>query len=321
MTLMRIHCPACEAVSEVTDSQTRCGRCGRLFDRAATLDDTAKPGTERWVPPPPSVIYQNPGSHRGQASPPTPGFAQVTDRPPPSPTRAEPPGDTPEPPPGERAAALTGETTPVPLGPPPPYRPIVAAHRPTPVRAEMTTTPAAPLVNIRVHGALGPPPPYRPIIQGGAVFERGPPPDLEPWRQASITRIPAPSLDLPAAPEAAEPTSNEWSLIREPEPEIVATPELEQTIRLEGRRDFEPNYGPLIWPAAAGGQTGVAAGGFPSRSYRNPIRRMLWAGAVLTTVIVLGLALDIGRGRVIRAFPGTVRIYAALGLAPNTSAK
>jgi hypothetical protein len=181
---------------------------------------------------------------------------------------------------------------------------------------------AAAPVNIRVLGALGPPPPYRPIVQAGAVFERGPPPDLEPWRLASLTRIPTPGLAVPKEPEApgAEPADAEWSLIREPEPVVVATPEIDPTIRLEGRQDFEPIYGPVMWPAEIEASFAAPAQWFAPRFRRSTFRLMLWASGAVMTVIVLGAILGIGRGSVMRAFPGSVRIYAAIGLATNAPA-
>jgi hypothetical protein len=182
---------------------------------------------------------------------------------------------------------------------------------------------AATPVNIRVLGALGPPPPYRPIVQAGAVFERGPPPDLEPWRLASLTRVPAPGLAVPTEPATtgADPEDDEWSLIREAEPEVVATPELNPTIRLEGRRDFEPIYGPVVWPAEIEASLGAPAQGLAPRPRRRAIRGMLWASGIVMTVIVLVALLGLGRGSVMRAFPGTARIYTAIGLASRASAK
>jgi hypothetical protein len=189
----------------------------------------------------------------------------------------------------------------------------------------MAPSPAAapPPVNIRVLEALGPPPPYRPIVQAGAVFERGPPPDLEPWRLASLTRIPAPGLAVPKEPDApgADPADAEWSLTREPEPVVVATPEIDPTIRLEGRLDFEPIYGPVMWPTELGASFGPQAPGFAPRSRRGAIRLRLWASGIVMTVIVLGAILGVGRGRVMRAFPGTIRIYATIGLAASAPAK
>jgi hypothetical protein len=338
MTLMRIRCPVCGGVSEATASQTRCGQCGRLFGSPAAIDSAAapesrssSPGRAGWIPPPPSVIYLTSGSRGPRASAPTPGTPPAPDRPELGFANAEPSGDTTESRPDKPADAEAPATTPSPvshspvsLGPPPPYRPIVAGHRPAPTRAEMAPVPAsAAPVNIRVLGALGPPPPYRPIVQAGAVFERGPPPDLEPWRLASPTRNPAPGPAVQTEPEAtgADPADAEWSLIREAEPKVVATPELDPTIRLEGRQDFEPIYGPVVWPAEIEASFGAPAQGLPQRPRRRAIRPLLWASGIVMAVIVLGAVLGIGRGSVMRTFPGTVRIYAAIGLAASASAK
>jgi hypothetical protein len=312
--------------------RTRCGQCGRLFDTPAAIsgaaadDNRSSSSTAGWIPPPPSVIYLASGSRGAPTSTPKPSTSHAPDRPALGSASADPLGDTPEPRPARPANAATAPTapSPVPLGPPPPYRPIMAGRRPAPARAEMAPMPAAAApVNIRVLGALGPPPPYRPIVQAGAVFERGPPPDLEPWRLASLTRIPAPGLAVPAEPEAAgtDPEDTEWSLTREPEPRVVATPELEPTIRLEGRQEREPMYGPVMWPTEIEAALGASAPGFAPRSRRRMIRPLLWASGIIMTVIVSGAILDIGRGRVMRTFPGTVRIYAAIGLVASASAK
>lgn len=215
------------------------------------------------------------------------------------------------------------------LGPPPPYRPIVAAPRPAPPRVEMAPAPPAAPVNIRVIGALGPPPPYRPVIQAAPVFGRGPAPDLEPWRLASLTRLPA--LRPEPAPEEAggEPLEDEWALSREPEPEVGTPPPVEDS-RLEVPEDFGPRDRPLVWPPGSQAPHMLPASVYASRvaglgpgpgiaARGREIRRMLWVVGIGMAVLGLGITLHIGRERVMRAFPAAVRIYGALGLATAES--
>jgi hypothetical protein len=101
---------------------------------------------------------------------------------------------------------------------------------------------------IRAIGALGPPPPYRPIVQAPPAFGRGPAPDLEPWRVASLARRPVqPPPDAVAAPESVDPAEDEWSLHREPAPVVERSPPAADDNRFERPADFGPRDRPIPW--------------------------------------------------------------------------
>lgn len=152
---------------------------------------------------------------------------------------------------GERPDKTRADRSVTPLGPPPPYCPIVVPPKSAPKRAEIAPAPPAASVNLRVMGALGPPPPYRPIVQPGAEFGRGPAPDLEPWRLVSLTLIHA---DPPREPEPDEAETArveaDWSLPREPEPEAEIPPPPDAT-RFETNVEFGPLDLPRVWPAGS----------------------------------------------------------------------
>lgn len=270
----------------------------------------ARPSRSSWVPPPPSVIYLSSataGIHDKAPSQPAPVA------PPPLPASAAP--DPIGPVPAQPLDASSVE--PVPLGPPPLYRPVgparrQASHRagrPSPAQAEIP-------INVRVASALGPPPPYRPIIQGEAVFQRGPAPDLEPWRTTSLIRMAAPeperSRDL--VPGDTDPDGSEWRLIREAEPAVFATPEIGPGLRLEIGRDFEPDSEPAPWhPATRPLPPRWSQGGRPGLVARM-MRPALWCTAIVVAMAVTGIILDIARDEVMRRVPATTEIYAAVGL-------
>jgi len=332
MILMQIQCPICEALCEVSEdvtaegSRPRCARCGFLFDaNAASYGSTprkmpeARPRPPKSVPPPPSVVYLSSGSldpavlaqiPHDQPAAMVPALPEVTTDPP----RVGPLTEAP-------SKATSSPVAHVPLGPPPPYRPIEPARRREVPRPEIPeipeTSPAAP-INVRVASALGPPPPYRPIIQGAAVFQRGPAPDLEPWRVTSLTRIPTPAEDPPfgAASDGVGPYVSDWQLIREPEPMVSATPEIGPGLRLGAALDTETEDRPVtrylvpppppLRPAPRVRRRLLAGGA---------IRPALWAAGVAVTAVAIGAVLDIRRDGVMRRFPATTGIYAALGLA------
>jgi hypothetical protein len=205
------------------------------------------------------------------------------------------------------------------LGSPPPYIPIERQPRPA-VRTNtgndrVETQTTAPPINLRIVSALGPPPPYRPAGQVATSFGRGPAPDLEPWRANSLTRIPAsvPDVQTDAEPVGAISAESEWTLIREPEPEVFATADPGQQHRLEIVRDTVPRDHPMLPSAIAARFVGPPRP-IRSRSFVGLIRPLLWASAIAAVLILTGGLLDLGRHRVMRLIPATARVYVALGL-------
>jgi hypothetical protein len=178
------------------------------------------------------------------------------------------------------------------------------AEMPPPARALLPTSPApahrASPVNIRGLSTLGPPPPYRPIVQGAAEFARGPPPDLEPWRVASLSSIPVSSWET--EPETAtspaatpvEPEDADWRLPRESAVQVrrYFDPDADERSLVEPVTDF-PMAVPVIDTKA-----------------RN-VWPVLWAAATIALVLLAGAVLVAERRIILRLI---VRIFAALGL-------
>lgn len=301
MTLLRLHCPVCETACQVSDAAavagTRCGRCGLLFvPKAAIRPGDAsrrdvseiRAGPASPAPQPPSVIYTNSAPRE-----PPPDVIQPV-HPASGPGLHRSPFEvTPDTTPGPSALNAGGEKQPegdamvdraaVPMGPPPQYRPIVTAPPQAKPRVEMApVTPAAP-VNIRGIGALGPPPPYWPIVQASQVFGRGPPPDLEPWRIASLTHAIVDRGTEPEPPLAdVDPSEADWTISREPEPVVeMAPPPVEETrfeIDDEGHSLAWPTYAPPPMPMPGSGSV-------------RAIRLTLWAAGIALAVLGLGAAL------------------------------
>jgi hypothetical protein len=101
----------------------------------------------------------------------------------------------------------------------------------------------------------------------------------------------------------------------------VATPEAEQIVRLEYGQDYGPADRPIMRPYMAGAVLPRPGAGNRSRRLLKVFRPVLWAVGIAMIVGITGAALDVGRDRVIRAFPRAARIYAAAGLAGSPSAK
>ena len=332
MTLLRFHCPVCSApceVSDATPSRTRCEQCGLLFVPTAPAKEAAPPETPHGqmgtIPPPPSVIYSTfahydapavaPDADSSTASPLGEESGPRSDSGHPSaeaPDAESPRRDIPDRPPGN-------------LGPPPPYRPIVAAPKPSPPRAEIAPVSHSIEGSDRVVGALGPPPPYRPVIQTAPVFGRGPAPDLEPWRPVAFTRIQTDRRAEPETPLTGDDDDFAWSLPRQSDPEPTIPQPMEE-VRREAPEDFGPRDRPLVWPR--GREAPYDVPGPPRFSPQidllaNPgpvarpgiarrlVRKVLWAAGIGVAVVGLALVLYVGRWRVMRTFPVTVPIYAA----------
>jgi hypothetical protein len=303
--MLRFHCPVCESACQVSDAAamagTRCERCGLMFvPRPATAPVDAsrrevsdlKAGHRSLTPQPPSVIYTSSAprdpphpvhrssvpAHDQSASRATPATA-----PPPS---AVDPGDGKQP---VRDAMVDRPA--VPMGPPPAYRPIATIPPKAKPRVEMApvTTPAVP-VNIRVIGTLGPPPPYRPIIQSSPVFERGPAPDLEPWRIASLTHA---IVDRGAKDEpplaGVDRADADWTISRDPEPGVEKAPPLPE----EARFEIDEEDRALAWPTRAPSP-------MPASGFARAIRPTLWAAGIAVAVLGSGAALYLERGRLMR---------------------
>jgi predicted Zn finger-like uncharacterized protein len=331
MTLMRIHCPVCEAVLQVSDEclaaarDVRCGQCGLSFVPRATgataQTDSATgpsptdaappyPGEGRSAPMPPSVIYVTGDALSGQ-SPPVPQTSRSIE------TRPHPASGATDGPDFVRAQlpahAPPGNVPHEELGPPPPYRPIAQEPRAALTPVEMAPTPPPAPLNIRSIGALGPPPPYRPIIQAGAVFQRGPAPDLEPWRLASLARAPTTSL---AESGVDEPVMSEadWTLPREAEPPVYTNYLADQI----GRSEFDPDPGPndpaLAWPGGVAPPRHARLPAFVAAGMQAQIvgararkaRRLMWAVGVIIALIAGGATVYAERGPV-RRFLVTIR--------------
>jgi predicted Zn finger-like uncharacterized protein len=322
---MRILCPLCEAAYQVPDSRIaaasrmRCGQCDFVFTPAVVREvpplteaqppEMPRVATDGAAPPPPVVTYMS-GTTQARQFP----AAE------PQPVEQLPP----------LAAAPSADASPAvqpfqePLGAPPPYRPVEAVQKPEPARVEMA--PPAPKqepaagMDIRLAGELGPPPPYRPIVQAGAAFERGPAPDLEPWRVASLMRMraqePAARRPFSGANPDDDDAEPDWSIRHE-------------TMRFAIEPDRDPREDGPDTAAAVRPVIGKRRGlrSFRSRSAALPggdfgrdVRpivpnaRML-AAAAAGMVILLGIAFYTQREDVMRNVPETVRVYSALGLA------
>jgi hypothetical protein len=155
----------------------------------------APPRAKGWIPPPPSVVYLS-AARRGTET----SIPQWDVNDPVSRTWARG-GLTQSAEDGASFdAAQAAPLDPGPLGPPPPYQPILVPPKPRPAPVEMMPAPTGRPVEIRTAGELGPPPPYRPIVQAGAVFGRGPAPDLEPWRMTLATDAGPPDPAMPMVP-------------------------------------------------------------------------------------------------------------------------
>lgn len=297
---MYCDCPACGAECQSADISAGvacCPECGRTFTPP---------------PVPPDVVYGDP--------PPglTPVFVPVRiTRPLPDP--ATPPPSRPRPSPDAIAA----------LGPPPPYRTIELPPKPRPPPVQMAAPPRvrpdANRVNIRAIGVLGPPPPYRPIVQAGQAFQRGPAPDLEPWREETLAQpLPVISQTGPIASRAARDQDDalempEWSIRRDP----AFPPERESDAA-----EWEDLEGFLVPPPAPEPR---APGRFSRllallrrrRAYdeeseplpRRPRRRRWIVIGLVVLVTATGVAgLYLGRWRIMKTIPITRPLYQALGL-------
>jgi hypothetical protein len=129
-----------------------------------------------------------------------------------------------------------------------------------------------------------------------------------------------------------EPEEDEWVLNRDPEPETAEGPRPAEATCFEIGEDFGPRDVPLVWPAGSREaphmprqfKRGITRAGRSAEPGRHRvIRPALWAA--VAGVAVLGSALAMytgytGRRGVMRAFPVTVRIYAALGIAGRPAA-
>jgi hypothetical protein len=331
MTLLNVTCPICETVCQVSDAnsgtaaKTRCGYCGWLFARRLAGSETVKVepppvrvGSTGRIPSPPVVIYRSSARSVPAFGAPASGglfdrgqveqrFAGGFEGEPSSSSLNRGDGTS-----GSTAGGLSG-----PLGSPPPYRPVQAPPKPVRARPPAPDAARSPPVNARVVSALGPPPPYRPIAQPDPVFGRGPAPDLEPWRQGAPIRMPPPDSwrGAPFPLDNAGLTEETWDLARDAEPLVSATPEREPETRLEPLPNFGPNDRPVAWPKGAPAPTGVIASRRPRSMRRRVLLPVVWAVGIVSIVLLAGVALDRERAVVMRTFPETARIYAAVGLA------
>ena len=343
---MRFRCPVCEAVCDVPPAtgaaavRTRCDQCGLVFvpkgtpPADSTTSPAAPPGGQQPVPQPPSVNYSVPVPHGArpdlagaisserQFRPETSADAEAI---PPAHRPAHIPPATPGAEVGNSASAprpATAARTNESLGLPPPYLPFVPAPGPAPPRAEMAPAPPAAPVNIRGVGSLGPPPPYRPIVQAASVFGRGPAPDLEPWRLASLRRT-LPDREPTRVPPGTEADEDEWALSREPEPGVESGQRPFEESRVETPGDFGPRDIPLTWPPQIqpprrfpGSAHGLPRGvrGVRAGIATRLVRPLLWTAGIGVAVLGLGVVLHSGRQQVMRAFPIAGRIYDAFGV-------
>ncbi len=299
--IMRIQCPTCVSVFEVPDArvaggaQMRCGRCGLVFGLEATR-------FAREPVPPPEVVYV-----KREALPPPPATVPVEPVPDlPVPDFPGPEPEAREPPPRPRGAEA--------LGPPPPYIPIGAREKPAPpspapggrTAGEGTGArpgPGAPGAgqSVRLAGMLGPPPPYRPAEGAVQGFERGPAPDLEPWREDGLTRGPAP-------PPPGEADLG-WDFAREPPPEpppdraAPASPGVPVPWPYENEPPPPPMFGP---------KPGRAPWTAEARS--RLIRRVVVGTVVVAVLVSVGAASIVWRATAIRYVPALAGVYQALGL-------
>ncbi len=218
------------------------------------------------------------------------------------------------------------------LGQPPAYRPPDNPPKPAPPAASQADVPLSlsQPVFIRAIG-LGPPPPYRPILMPPPDFERGLAPDLDPWRAMSPIRRTDLEDEFPAAHSVLRPrgpglsiggdpiirqAQTSWSIIREPPPDLGPS---DFSLSSQGRTETGPEPGmddpPPIPPASAQASRFEAAGDNPSRARRRPtfINAAPWAAIPLAAGMVGG-GLYVFRDDVMGMFPGTIPIYAALGL-------
>jgi hypothetical protein len=359
---MRILCPGCGAAYQVPVSRVviadtmRCGQCGVLFTPVATVGESVGTAAEAAlaagdarltepvhpprpsdgsVPPPPVVTYMTAARcSASTATGPAANAASVTgERIGPSTETGQ--ADVATGDPGPSVIAEAGEPVIRPmespagvLGPPPPYRPLEPPRKPMGSNVERTasTQLSDAAGNIRVIDELGPPPPYRPILQGTATFERGPPPDLEPWRLASLMRLrsPAKTANKPAvggrdtAGEQWEPEAD-WSIYRETglsaEPGEDAIPTAALASQALGKRRRLRSMGPDA-------PRGARAPGIRTSSVmgvESPVRPIAPTGLFLCAAaagmfVLLGVAFYTQRDDVMRNLPEAVPVYAALGL-------
>jgi hypothetical protein len=188
-----------------------------------------------------------------------------------------------------------------------------------------------------------PPPPYRPIKVEARSFGRGQPPDLESWRMASLSRhVPQEDDPGPVQPRAlhradglaigiagtGSPRPPNWSLRRRPpsdpgSPEFTLPPPRTQPPSGLTETDQTPD------DARA---DPVRLGVHPYRdqhageSLVDRMRRIALGGpaawaAVPLAAGILGGALYVLRYDVMWAFPGTIPVYATLGLAGDPDRK
>ncbi len=366
-TLMPVQCPVCQAeyppsvFNAENSSAVRCGQCGLMFTPRPGYSSGIGGGKSEMthlearrvaaVPPPPTVIYTKGGAARPPLSdpPPVPAFPLETGRQtlPGAPRElyggavGRPVADTTHGWPN--GGSVEGPLAP--LGPPPPFRPIVPAPKSTPPRAQIAESRPVAEVNDRVLGAVGPPPPYRPIGQTAMSFERGPAPDLEPWRLTALSRILEASRQVgeKPAPVNVDADEEEWALPRPP-PEPVVHPEpdeADRAYRVESGFDSGPDDLPVRWPPGfapppvAGKQRffsrvvrrstpvvapyGIAPSPSPTGGPIAPPssgrrRRLIWVAGAAIGIAVLGAGLYVERWKVMWMVPEVGRIAGALGL-------
>ena len=296
MEFLFVYCPACEAAYRVPGDRAeqmvrmRCGRCGLVFEpdlkSARRARDEADPGNSPASPP----------------SAPSSTAAPLTA--------------------ARRAEAMAH------IGPPPPYRPVKPARTATAAPTQPAVGRPPPAANPAVANKYGPIPPYRPIGPGPRPFARGQAPDLEPWRSASLVRAAPDSgedgLDghgdpngpigpgLAIGPRGGQSASPSWSIRREPP-------------RAMGPVDFSlfplRTELPPAEPGAASTRESEPASPIDDDEADAPPRRGMfvvplpWV-AIPVAAGVLGGALYQMRDGVMRVFPGTIPIYAALRIAP-----
>jgi predicted Zn finger-like uncharacterized protein len=302
---MRVHCPAClteyqvpEAVAAAA-SRARCVKCGGLFTLSAVAPDadgaplpapsiSSPPGPD--APHPPHVV-EPPSRVTSSVEAISEQDARV--RPSQPETASEPP-----------------------LGRPPPYRPGETAPRSAQSRVEMAPPPFD-LPRISAFNTLGPVQPYRPTVPGGDSVARGGPSDQEPSRYELAARSIALTPGLPAG--------SDWSLLRETAQNTTAdgrrTSRRTIDARVEESEDTEEQGVPGL--TTAGEKKPWALSWLMSRgglaAAYGRIRSVHWAAVIVLIVGVLIGALHSEKDTVMRAFPGAVRVYAALGVGPSAA--
>jgi hypothetical protein len=182
----------------------------------------------------------------------------------------------------------------------------------------------------RLPGRLGPPPPYRTLAAAPPTFQRGQPPDLERWRRAASFRVQpeAERLDGDASPLRAGRSRGPGlaiggqggearpgrSIEREPRPASGADDVSPRAAGVESRPPVsgERSRPPLPSDGPHRVDDGVEHGGVMTTLVEVGRRAVLPLAAV-----AVGGTLYVFRADVMRAFPGTIPIYNALGLARN----